>query len=229
MHKEHHHRPLEWIDFGWSLAVHAALLVLAAFLIVRAPEVGVEVANIAAEFQLFEAPASEPAPERMADKEPPPPSDPPPIEESDPLKPKSVESLPIEMPQSPVAAIRRSAKPGVSSVPKHSDNSRNPKPRSRASAPVNGAREVLPDYLRNPPPAYPEPSRLAHEEGVVMLVVDVGHAGNPTEVRLQQSSGYSALDQAAIRAVRNWKFRPGTMAGMAVASSVSIPVRFELH
>jgi protein TonB len=62
-----------------------------------------------------------------------------------------------------------------------------------------------------------------------MVLVDVGVLGTPSDVRLLRSSGYSALDQAAIRAVREWRFRPGTMAGMAVASSVSIPVRFELH
>ena len=166
--------PVEWTDLGWSLACHAVLVLLAALvtlLIVHPPEVGVETAAIAAEFQLFEAPASESAPAEVADTEPVPPSVLPPTE----------------------------------------------------------ARGAIPDYLRNPPPAYPEPSRLAHEEGVVMLVVDVGHSGNPTGVRLQQSSGFTALDQAAIRAVRDWKFRPATTAGMVVASSVSIPVRFELH
>ena len=165
----------------------------------------------------------------MADTEPVPPSDLPPTEESTPLQPESAESLPLEMPRSPVADIRCSAKPEPASAPTHSETSQNSKTRSRASAPVKGARGAIPDYLRNPPPAYPEPSRLAHEEGVVMLVVDVGHSGNPTGVRLQQSSGFTALDQAAIRAVRDWKFRPATTAGMVVASSVSIPVRFELH
>ena len=224
--------PVALTDLGWSLACHAVLVLLAALvtlLIVHPPEVGVETAAIAAEFQLFEAPASESAPAEVADTEPVPPSDLPPTEESTPLQPESAESLPLEMPRSPVADIRCSAKPEPASAPTHSETSQNSKPRSPASAPVKGARGAIPDYLRNPPPAYPEPSRLAHEEGVVMLVVDVGHSGNPTGVRLQQSSGFTALDQAAIRAVRDWKFRPATTAGMVVASSVSIPVRFELH
>jgi protein TonB len=215
------------------VALHAALLLLLAFLIVRAPEVGVEAANIAAEFQLFEArespamPASEPEKVQPAERDS--------VEKASstpepiPINTKALEHLPVESCAVLTAETPAKPQPAPPVVPKVSDASRRARPSSRASSPMKGAKEALPDYLSNPPPAYPESSRLAREEGVVMVLVDVGVLGTPSDVRLLRSSGYSALDQAAIRAVREWRFRPGTMAGMAVASSVSIPVRFELH
>jgi protein TonB len=235
MHKEYQERPLAWIDFGWSVAVHALLLLLVAFLIIRAPEVGVEVANIAAEFQLFEARESpsitateceevQPVarePEVTAEARPP--------QEAISETPAPVEHLPVESHIVPIAEIPPKPQPAASAAPKAIDASWSARPPSRASSPLKGAKEALPDYLRNPPPTYPETSRLAKEEGVVMVLVEVGAMGTPTDVRLQRSSGYASLDEAAIRAVREWRFRPGTMGGVAVASSVSIPVRFELH
>ena len=235
MHKEYHERPLAWIDFGWSVAVHALLLLLMAFLIIRAPEVGVEVANIAAEFQLFEArespsiTASEPQQTQPAERELKVTAEARPTQEAIPKNSDPVERLPVESHTLPVTEISPKPQFAPSVAPKVSDAFRTARPSSRASSPLKGAKQALPDYLRNPPPAYPESSRLAREEGVVLLLVDVGVLGEPNDVRLQSSSGYYALDQAAIRAVRGWKFRPGTMAGMAVASRVSVPVRFELH
>lgn len=234
MHKDHT-QPIAWIDIGWSVALHALLLLLVVFLIIRAPEVGIEAANIAAEFQLFEArespaqPASERERVQSASRDSEVIAEERPTQKAIPENPAPVGHLPVESHPGAVADIPTKPQPAPSVAPKISDASRTASPSGRASSPMRGAKEALPDYLRNPPPAYPESSRLAHEEGVVMLTVDVGSQGMPTDVRLLRSSGYSALDQAAIRAVRGWRFRPGTMAGMAVASSVSVPVRFELH
>lgn len=234
MINRYHAQPIAWIDFGRSLALHAGLLILLALLIIRAPEVGVEAANIAAEFQLFEArespamPAAEPEKVQSSTPESALATEVYPAAEPIPENPVPAEPLHVESHAIPVAEIPLKTRPAPSAVPKNTIVSRNA-PSSRASSPLRGAKEALPDYLRNPPPAYPESSRLAREEGVVMLLVDVGVQGAPSDVRLQRSSGYSSLDQAAIRAVRGWRFRPGTLAGVAVASSVYVPVRFELH
>ncbi|MFZ0436228.1 MAG: energy transducer TonB [Chthoniobacterales bacterium] len=222
-------RSIAWMDLGYSLAFHAGALLLMTLLLVKAPEMGVEAANIAAEFQLLEAAASDPAPAQSTEQASVPSHEPENPAEPTPSKTETPESLPAVPVQSPPVDIPHNAKVETSHGAKHSDSLSNSKPRSRASAPAKGAREALPDYLRNPPPTYPESSRLAREEGVVTLLVDIGNSGNPTSVRLRESSGYSGLDQAAIRAVRVWKFRPAMMGGIAVASSVSIPVRFEIH
>lgn len=47
------------------------------------------------------------------------------------------------------------------------------------------------DYLNNPGPKYPEASRRRREEGVVLLKVLVSETGNPEQVLIDRSSGYS--------------------------------------
>ncbi len=53
-------------------------------------------------------------------------------------------------------------------------------------------------------------------------------SGRPTGVAVKQSSGVAILDQAAIAAVRRWTFEPARTAGLPVASTVEVPVRFSL-
>jgi protein TonB len=67
-----------------------------------------------------------------------------------------------------------------------------------------------------------------HQQGLVLLSVEVGADGRPQDVSLKHSSGFSALDQAAIQAVRRWSFEPARVAGMTIASRVDVPVRFSL-
>jgi periplasmic protein TonB len=101
-----------------------------------------------------------------------------------------------------------------------------PHPVARAR---RGAKNVLPDYLNNPPPQYPESSRISGEQGVVLVRAMVGTSGDVTRVSLSQSSGYPALDRAAVEAVKGWKFHPASAAGIAMTSEVTVPVRFQLH
>jgi len=83
-------------------------------------------------------------------------------------------------------------------------------------------------YLSNPKPDYPSEARMAHQEGAVLLSVEVSADGRATEVSLKHSSGYPLLDRAAIEAVREWIFQPAQAAGLPVSSRVDVPVRFSL-
>jgi protein TonB len=83
------------------------------------------------------------------------------------------------------------------------------------------------DYLNNPRPAYPTLSRRLGEEGRVLLRVLVRADGTPAEVTLHQSSGYARLDQAALEAVRKWRFTV-RRGGAAVAAPVLVPISFIL-
>ena len=80
----------------------------------------------------------------------------------------------------------------------------------------------------NPLPDYPYRARRAGHEGRVVLRVAVDAAGMPTAVTVARSSGHDSLDDAALEAVRHWRFTPATAAGLAVAGTVEVPITFRL-
>jgi periplasmic protein TonB len=121
---------------------------------------------------------------------------------------------PILPPSVPVAAVASPAPPPVP-----------------APAPVP-AKVVLPssdaEYLHNPKPPYPRMSTTMGEQGNVMVRVFVGADGLPKEVELQKSSGFERLDQAALAAVKQWRFAPGTRDGAPVAMWMGTTVKYVL-
>lgn len=85
------------------------------------------------------------------------------------------------------------------------------------------------DAARNRRPNYPESSRRRGQEGTVMLELRVDANGRVTEVRVVESSGFNALDAAAVETLREWRFRPAQRAGMPVAGSLTTAVHFRLE
>ena len=84
-------------------------------------------------------------------------------------------------------------------------------------------------YLSNPAPAYPGASRRMGEEGRVLLRVQVGADGRPTDVSIAKSSGFSRLDDVARETVlRSWRFVPARQGDQAVAGAVKVPIDFTL-
>lgn len=58
------------------------------------------------------------------------------------------------------------------------------------------------------------------------MLVEVNPDGRVADVRVHQSSGYRVLDDAALRAVRRWRFAAAQRGGVPVAAEVLAPVRF---
>lgn len=81
----------------------------------------------------------------------------------------------------------------------------------------------------NPLPRYPWRARRQGIEGRVVIRLMVAADGKPARISILQSSGYAILDRAAVRTFRDWRFRPATRAGIAVASSLDVPISFRLH
>ncbi len=75
-------------------------------------------------------------------------------------------------------------------------------------------------------PPYPAASRRAGESGTVLLSVVVGPNGAPTEINVERSSGYAALDQAAVAAVRRWRF---AVISDSSYSRLRLPITFKLE
>ena len=86
--------------------------------------------------------------------------------------------------------------------------------------------QAVPDYSENPPPSYPPVARRRGYEGMVMLSVNVLADGSVGELRIKDTSGYSILDRAAVRAVKKWKFKPALREDVPVPMWVEVPVRF---
>jgi protein TonB len=84
-------------------------------------------------------------------------------------------------------------------------------------------------YLHNPAPDYPAAAKRRRMQGLVMLSVAVTAEGRAESVTLKQSSGFAPLDNAAIAAVKQWRFVPAKQADTPVAASVIVPVEFALR
>ncbi len=82
---------------------------------------------------------------------------------------------------------------------------------------------------QNRPPGYPFAARRLELEGQVLLRVEVDRAGAVERVTVTRSSGHGLLDEAARRAVNEWRFLPATVDGEAVSGAVDVPVSFRLR
>lgn len=87
--------------------------------------------------------------------------------------------------------------------------------------------EELPETVSSVQPDYPELARQAGVEGTVLVLALIDRRGVVRETLIEES--VPMLDQAALEAVRQWRFKPATAAGAPVAVWVSVPVRFRLH
>ena len=87
---------------------------------------------------------------------------------------------------------------------------------------------VLPGYLRNRSPIYPTEARAKGYQGTVVLKAEVLSSGRCGAISLTSSSGHLILDEAALAAVRTWRFQPATWWQRPVASIVEIPITFRL-
>lgn len=85
------------------------------------------------------------------------------------------------------------------------------------------------NHLNNPAPVYPAQSKRLNEVGTVILEVLVRADGSAGEVRLKTSSGFKRLDDAAVRAVKNWHFVPAKRGGEAIDFTYDLPVEFTLN
>jgi protein TonB len=84
-------------------------------------------------------------------------------------------------------------------------------------------------YLHNPEPPYPERSRELGEQGRVILQVRVSAEGRALQVEVISHSRSRRLDEAARQAVADWRFIPARQDGVAIESSLQVPITFSLQ
>jgi protein TonB len=81
----------------------------------------------------------------------------------------------------------------------------------------------------NPAPPYPTLSRRLREQGTVILDILIRADGKVGEIKLKTSSGFKRLDEAAITAVKRWRYDPATQGGKAIDYWYELPLEFNLH
>lgn len=81
-------------------------------------------------------------------------------------------------------------------------------------------------------PEYPTMSRRLGEEGAVILLLTLDEDGRVTDAKVDTSSGYERLDEAAVKEAkrpRNWRFVPGTVNGKPAPMSFKFRVVFKIE
>jgi len=86
-----------------------------------------------------------------------------------------------------------------------------------------------PSYREKTLPVYPRLARLRGYEGVVLVATEILPDGNVGNLRIKKSSGYAILDEAAMAAVKKWKFEPARKMGKPCAAWRDHVIRFSLN
>lgn len=85
-----------------------------------------------------------------------------------------------------------------------------------------------PQLIYAPDPEFSDEARRAKYQGVCVVSLIVDAQGNPQDVRVIRHLGMG-LDQKAVQAVRQYKFKPAMLNGKPVAVEVNIEVNFHIY
>ncbi len=216
-----------------------------------APEVGMVESpaappEVAAVPPAPEVPPPPPPPVPVAVAEAPPPPPPPPVDLAEVMLPPPPPPAPVAEP--PPELVEKPPEPRrevAEAPPERRPPPQQSAPQTAAPQPVrlNAALQGMEsftlegrttppeaaDAARNRRPNYPEASRRRGEQGVVRVELLVDPNGRVVDVRVLESSGFSALDAEAVKTVRDWRFRPAQRGGLPVAGSITTAVHFRLE
>lgn len=84
-----------------------------------------------------------------------------------------------------------------------------------------------PRVLRKVNPEYPEAAKRANREAVVTVEFTVDVNGRATDIKVVKPKGFG-FDEAAIEAIKKWRFTPAQKDGVSVPKRVRQPIRFNL-
>jgi len=185
-------------------------------------EVGlVETIEAAPEAPAPEPPPAEPPPPMPRPPEPVPELPPPPPPDAIPEPAVASQTTPAPQPKPaprPKAVSRSTTR--AAGTPSAGVSAAGGKPGVGDSAHATWKRRVT--------PAYPAAARAARQTGRVLVVVRVNALGQASGASIYRSSGFPALDQAALAAARASSYNPKRLAGIPLPDSLTIPYTFRL-
>lgn len=102
-------------------------------------------------------------------------------------------------------------------------------PPSEPEGPIHVGGDVkAPNKISAPQPQYTEIARKARIQGVVIVQAIINKQGDVTDVKVLKGLPMG-LDQAAVEAIRKWKFEPATLNGKPVDVYYNLTVNFTLQ
>jgi periplasmic protein TonB len=90
------------------------------------------------------------------------------------------------------------------------------------------ARMTRPETISRVNPRYTEAARIARRQGMVIVQATIDRTGRVTDVRLVKGLGLG-LDESAIKAVQQWRFKPAALAGRPVPVYFQLSVNFTIR
>jgi TonB family protein len=93
-------------------------------------------------------------------------------------------------------------------------------------APAAPSAASRPKLLRRVPPVYPAGLKEKGIGGTVMLDAVIGADGTPKNLRVANDNVDSELARAAVEAVRQWRYEPAVVNGLASEARIVIPITF---
>lgn len=214
-----------------SVFLHFLVFAAAGFLSIGLTAPALPVEEVILEMDLVSDPLADrggPTPEPAPPQAP----EPAPIEPA-PTEPQPPASQPVPEPvvaSEEIAPAPAAAAAAPAPAPRRSSQSSAP---AVASGGGGGSQSGIaaPGVLSKVEPSYPSAARKAGHEGVAVLRVKVLSNGRPEEVSVTSSSGSPLLDDAAVSAVKKWRFIPAKdrSSGKTVPAYIRLPVSFKLH
>jgi TonB family protein len=120
---------------------------------------------------------------------------------------------------------RRAGAQEIVAVRVDPDAAETPAPRPQQREPIRVGGNIQESKLiKRVEPIYPETARQARVSGVVVLEVQVDEEGNVASVKVLR--GHPLLDQAAIDAVKQWRYKPTYFSGQPVPVVATATVIF---
>ena len=150
------------------------------------------------------------------------------VEPPKPREEKPPEAERAEDPLPPDPAAPKLAEPEPEREQMETPNIPPPSPPAPAVAPKQAKIDAPPKPHKTIKPDYPKGARQRGEQGDVVLEIRVNAAGIVDRVDIVSPSGFSELDEAAVRAARTARFTPAKSGGSPVASTARLKLDFKL-
>ena len=101
------------------------------------------------------------------------------------------------------------------------------KPKGQGEGPGTTGEILVPTLIKKVDPVYPEAARKAGIQGIVLLEATTDEKGDVVKVRVLKS--IPELDQAAVDALKQWKYEPFIIEGKPKGVVFTVTIRFALR